>query len=112
MESFLAPHFQLLLGRSNDLAAVDAVDEIDLEPRTKLSELKGTVVPMGSVPMAAPVQALPIGFSHEIPRRSIGTRPFFLLEYDYEQPEVIPAEGFYDIQSGCEIYWHDYTGSL
>lgn len=111
-ESFLSPHFQLLLGRSNDLATVDAVEEIELEPRTELSGLKGTVVPMGSVPMAAPVQALPIGFTHEIPRRGIGTRPFFLLEYDYEQPEAIPAQGFYDVQSGYEIYWHDYMGSL
>lgn len=108
-ESFLKPRFQLLLGRSNDLAAVDSVKEINLQTLPEMTRLRGTVVPMEKVPMSAPIQALPIGFTDEIPRRSIGTRPFFLLEFDYEQPEVIPGKGFYDTELGYQIYWHDYT---
>lgn len=111
-EAFLGPHFQLLLGRSSDLATVDAVEEIDLEPRTELTKLQGTVVPMGRAQLGAPVQALPISFTNEIPRRAIGTRPFYLLEYDYDQPQVLPEKGFCDPQIEAEIYWHDYTGSL
>ena len=94
-ESFLKPRFQLLLGRSNDLAAVDSVEEINLQTLPEMTGLRGTVVPMEKVPMSAPIQALPIGFTDEVPRRSIGTRPFFLLEFDYEQPEVIPGKGFF-----------------
>ncbi|MDL1975410.1 MAG: type I-B CRISPR-associated protein Cas5b [Deltaproteobacteria bacterium] len=108
-ESFLKPCFQLLLGRSNDLASVDSVDEIVFEPLSEMTKLRGTVAPMGKIPMSAPIQALPIGFTDEIPRRSIGTHPFFLLEFDYEQPEVIPEKGFCDPDLGYEIYWHDYT---
>ena len=74
-----------------------------------MTGLRGTVVPMGKVPMSAPIQALPIGFTDEIPRRSIGTYPFFLLEFDYDQPGVIPEKGFCDPELGYEIYWHDYT---
>jgi len=111
-ESFLKPNFQMLLGRSNDLASVDAVDEIDLEPLPKLSKLKGTVIPMGTIPLAAPIQALPIGFTNKIPRRSISTRPFYILEYDYKQTEPICEKGFHDKQLDHQIYWHDYTDTL
>ncbi|MBF0103319.1 MAG: type I-B CRISPR-associated protein Cas5 [Desulfobacterales bacterium] len=108
-KGFLNPYFQLLLGRSSDLATVESVQEIELEGRTELTHLKGTVVPMGNIPMGTSIQALPISFSDEIPRRNIGTRPFFLLDYDYAQMESIPASGYYDSELEYEIYWHDYT---
>lgn len=109
---FLNPKFQLLLGRSNDLATVETIDEINLKPLSELNQLKGTVVPMKTVPLGAPIQALPISFTNEIPRRSMRTRPFFLMEYDYEQPETIQEKGFYDQQLDHQIYWHDYMQSL
>ena len=105
---FVEPQFQLLLGRSNDLASVISVEEIELQQRNELTTLKGTIVPMGMIPLSAPIQALPIGFTNEIPRRSIGTRPFFLLEYDYDQPESINECGFFDSELNHQIYWHDY----
>ncbi len=113
-EAFLHPHFQLLLGRSNDLASVESVDEISLRPLAELKNLKGTVVPMGKEPLAAPIQALPISFTNEAPRKNMATLPFFLLEY--EQSEAVPEKGFCDDhvfhedkQLAHEIYWHDYT---
>ncbi|MCP4109553.1 MAG: type I-B CRISPR-associated protein Cas5 [Desulfobacteraceae bacterium] len=108
-ETFFNPNFQLLMGRSNDLASVVSVEKIELQPLTELNKLKGTVVPMGNVPMAVPIQALPISFTNEIPRRNLGTHPFFLMEYDYEQPEPLPVNGFQDDELEYEIYWHDYT---
>lgn len=110
--SFLNPHFQLLLGRSNDLASVESVEEIELQSVKTLEKLKGTTVPMRGIPMAAPIQALPVSFTDEIPRRNIRTFPFFLLKYDYEQPEVLPESGFRDAQLEHEIYWHDYTADI
>lgn len=109
---FCNPRFQLLLGRSNDLASVISVDGIDFEPRMNLTKLKGTSVPMESVALNAPIQALPVSFTNEIPRRGMGTRPFFLLDCDYKQHEPVYKEGFYDPQLDHEIYWHDYTNLL
>ncbi|CAN2040604.1 CRISPR-associated protein Cas5t [Candidatus Magnetomoraceae bacterium gMMP-15] len=107
-EAFKAPYFQLLLGRSNDLASVNSVEEVELQPLKELKELKGTVVPMkDDIDLAAPIQALPIAFTNEIPRRSIGARPFFLLEPEYDQSSPIHAKGFYDAQTKHEIYWHE-----
>ena len=108
--AFREPYFQLLLGRSGDLASVDSIFEVELEARDRMAAIKGTVVPMGAVPLSAPIQALPISFTDEIPRRNICTRPFFLLEYEYRQPESISVSGFYDPEMGHEVYWHDYTG--
>ncbi|MDY6854941.1 MAG: type I-B CRISPR-associated protein Cas5b [Thermodesulfobacteriota bacterium] len=107
-KAFIEPQFQLLLGRSSDLASVISVEEIEIQQLKKLTALKGTTVPMGTIPLSAPIQALPLGFTDEIPRRGIGTRPFFLLEYDYKQPESINECGFFDSELGHEIYWHDY----
>lgn len=110
-ESFLNPHFQLLLGRSSDLATVHSVERIKLEPVLELNKLRGTVVPMGTTPLSAPIQALPISFTNETPRRNMGVFPFYLLEYDHCQSEALPISGFFDSELNHQIYWHDYTGS-
>ena len=111
-EAFREPHYQLLLGRSNDLASVVSAEKTELESVEMLKALRGTVVPMGKIPLSAPLQALPISFTNEIPRRNIGTRPFFLLDYGYRQKESISVSGFSDPELKHEIYWHDYTESL
>ncbi len=108
-QSFLHPYFQLLLGRSNDLASVESVEEIELQPVTALEKLRGTTVPMRGIPMSAPIQALPVSFTDQIPRRNIRTFPFFLLKYDHKQAEPLRESGFQDAELDYEIYWHDYT---
>jgi CRISPR-associated protein Cas5t len=110
-EAFRNPHFQLLLGRSSDLASVDGVDEVELSEREELTALKGTAVPMGTVPLGVPIQALPISFTNEIPRKNLGTRPFFLLEYEYRQTEALPVKGYLDPELSHEVYWHDFRGA-
>ena len=107
-EAFTHPYFPILLGRSGDLADVTRVDEIDLKPVRELSRLQGTTVPMGKVPLSAPIHALPVGFTNEIPRRNMGTFPYFLLDHKYRQPRPIPESGFLDEESDQEIYWHDH----
>ncbi|QTA93740.1 type I-B CRISPR-associated protein Cas5b [Desulfonema magnum] len=106
-EAFAHPHFQMVLGRSGDLACVNRIDEIDLKPVQELARLRGTIVPMGKTPLSAPIHALPIGFTNEIPRRNIGTFPYFLLEYKFRQSRVIPESGFLDEESDHEVFWHD-----
>jgi CRISPR-associated protein Cas5t len=108
-DAFRKPCFQILLGRSNDLASINEVREVDLQPLNELSRLKGTAFPLGKVPMSAPMQALPVGFTNEIPRRSFAVRPFYLLDYDFEQTEKIEARGYLDPELDFEIYWHEYS---
>lgn len=106
-ETFTHPYFPMLLGRSGDLACVNRVDEIELKPLPELSRLRGTTVPMGNTPLSAPIHALPVGFTNEIPRRNMGTFPYFILDHKYRQPRAIPESGFLDEESEHEIYWHD-----
>lgn len=110
-KAFLKPYFQLLLGRSNDLASVNSVEQVELQTVEELRELKGTIVPMGRASLSAPIQALPVSFTNETPRRNLGTRPFYLLEHDYRQMEPIPISGFCDPEMKIEVFWHDYTGA-
>lgn len=103
---FEKPYFPLLLGRSGDLATINSIKEITVQPRTSLSRLKGTIVPFDArLPIAAPIHALPLYFSEEIPRRNVGTKPYFLLSSDYRQNAPIEAEGFWDEERQWEVYW-------
>jgi len=101
------PYFPLLLGRSGDLASVVEISEITVEPTENLNHLRGTILPFGKYLMAAPIQALPAYFSDTIPRRNIGTKPYYLLDFAYQQHQVIEANGFLDPQLKTEIYWQE-----
>lgn len=104
-KAFENPFFQLLLGRSGDLANVTEIKEVKLEEKNELSNLRGTIIPFGNHFVPAPIQALPIYFSNEIPRRNIGTKPFYLLDSNYNQTAPIEAKGFFDDELELEIYW-------
>ena len=115
-EAFQKPFFQLLLGRSGDLATVNEVVEIEAEERLELIKLKGTIIPFGKYDLAAAIQALPMNFSNTIPRRNLGTKPYYLLESKYRQiqNQAISANGFIDRsntffekENGIEIYWQE-----
>lgn len=101
------PYFPLLLGRSGDLATVKAISEIEVENKTELRQLKGTILPFGKYFIPAPIQALPLYFSNTIPRRNIGTKPYFLLDSEYRQQQPISASGFMDKEKGWDIYWQE-----
>ena len=111
-DCFQTPEFQLLMGRSGDLASVKSIRQIDLKSQNELDNLRGMVVPVKTVPMGAPIQALPISFTNEVPRRSLGTHPFFMLDYDYNQTEPLSESGFLDEESTHQIFWHDYRTTL
>lgn len=113
-ESFKRPYFQLLLGRSGDLASVQEVVEIEVESRTRLSKLKGTIVPFEKYVLAAAINALPAYFTDTIPRRNVGTKPYYLLESNYRQTQDLNAAGvfddsnkFFEREKGIEIYWQE-----
>jgi len=101
------PYFPLLLGRSGDLATVNSILEVDVEPKEQLSKLKGTIIPFSKYRIAGPIQALPIYFTDTIPRRNIGTKPYYLLDSNYRQSQPILANGFIDKELNFEVYWQE-----
>jgi len=52
-------YFQLLLGRSGDLAKVEEITELDIEEKFNLDNVSGTIIPFNKHKVAAPLQALP-----------------------------------------------------
>ncbi|MGA1824538.1 MAG: type I-B CRISPR-associated protein Cas5b [bacterium] len=114
VHSFHQPYFQLLLGRSGDLASVYEIVEIEVEERQRLTKLKGTIVPFGKYALPAALNALPVCFTNTIPRQNIGTKPYYVLETNYKHTQPISACGFLDYsnpffkkEGGIEIYWQE-----
>ena len=105
-EYFTKPHYQILLGRSQDLAQIDYVKQVDLEPKQVLNKLRGTVIPFDKAKIAAPIQALPHHFSDSFVRENIRVKPYFLLKPQYRQRKPIEAKGYYDKELDVDIYWH------
>lgn len=106
-KAFEKPYFPLVLGRTSDLATVEDIADMEIEGKDKLSELKGTILPFGKFFIPAPIQALPLYFSNTIPRRNIGTRPYFLLDSNYKQSQPISAAGFRDQENQWDVYWQE-----
>lgn len=88
-EMFQRPHYPLLLGRSTELVLAEQVQEVMLEERVG-ARIGGTIVPFPTKGLHGPIQPLPVFLTDEIPRRAIGTRPFYLLEefIDYGESKV------------------------
>lgn len=112
-DAFEQPQYPLLLGRSSDLAKVNSIAEIKASPKTELQNLKGTILPFKKHPLPAAIQALPICFSNEIPRRNIGTQPYCLLPDRYRRHQVVMAHGFADKMTiegkmfEWDVYWQE-----
>jgi CRISPR-associated protein Cas5t len=113
--AFISPVFPLLLGRSGDLARVHGVSEIDRQEETKLTQIRGTIVPFMPYQLPAAIQALPVCFTNDLPRRNIGTRPYSLLPANYpdQVTHEIKAAGFHDTVSldeksiSLDVYWQE-----
>jgi CRISPR-associated protein Cas5t len=108
VNNFSNPQYQLLLGRSGDLAQVIEIKEIEVEEKDRLDNLKGTIIPFRKHRVASPIQALPTCFSNEISRKNIGTQPYFIVDCNSEVS--IEALGFTDSIDGKEIdiYWQEF----
>ena len=77
---FRKPKFQLLLGRSSDIATVEKIEKIELEERANVP-VGGTIVPVASG-LPGLVHALPVEFDYStIPRRAKIVKPFTILPF-------------------------------
>ena len=79
-EYFIKPRFQLLLGRSSDIATVDKIEDVELERRRNVP-LGGTVVPL-ALGLPGIVHTLPVEFDYsKIPRRARMVSAFTILPF-------------------------------
>lgn len=78
-DSFKSPIFQLLLGRSSDLAKVEEVKEIEVNEIDNI-QLHGTILPFNQYKMAGEIYTMPTYFDYTNNiRDSIGVQPFVIL---------------------------------
>jgi len=107
------PYYPLLLGRSGDLAHVYRIDEIDIEQVYELSDIKGTILPFAKYQVPAMIQALPVSFTNEMPRKNVGTRPYCLVPVKGGEGYPVQAAGFHDSLTldgkkyEWDVYWQE-----
>jgi CRISPR-associated protein Cas5t len=99
---FQKPYYPLLIGRSTELAMVNEIKEIELIEKNNLL-IGGTVIPFPTEGIYGPLQALPTHFSDEVPRKAIGTRPFYILE-NFIQYDKLTLP--FDKQMGWGVWMH------
>ena len=113
-EAFKSPFYQLLLGRSGDLAQVNTIDMIDIVEQKILNSLKGTILPFARHSLPALIQALPVCFNDDFPRQSIGTKPYSVLSIEYQHTLAVQAKGFHDAlviddkKREWDVYWQEF----
>lgn len=78
---FRQPAYQLLLGRSNDLAGIESIREVELH-EVNNARIGGQVVPFKGNYLPGQIQALPKYFSNTIPRKNLGTEPYSVISYN------------------------------
>lgn len=101
------PCYQLLMGRSGDLASVDCIEELDLLEQKEASKVRGQVVPFARNYLPGAVQALPVYFTNTNPRNNIGTQAYSVIPYNSKDfPTRLTA--YRDVIDGKEIdiYFH------
>jgi len=78
---FRQPAYQLLLGRSGDLAGIENIKEVELS-EVQNARIGGQIVPFNGNYLPGQIQALPKYFSNSIPRQNIGTEPYSVISYN------------------------------
>lgn len=79
---FRLPVYSLLLGRSNDLATINSIGQVDLEEIQNSNKIKGQVIPFIGNYLPGLIQPLPKYFSDTIPRNNLGTEAYSIVSYN------------------------------
>jgi len=101
IEYFKKPKHCILLGRSSDLAFIDNIKIISLNKKPMV-RCGGSLFPFPIEGINGILQALPTHFTDSIPRKTIGTKIFYLVETDFNeknkliQPQYIKTPLYYD----------------
>lgn len=105
---FRKPVYQMLLGRSNDLATIKTIKKVNLLKTENANRIKGQIIPFSVAHLSGQIQALPKYFTDSIPRRNLGTEPYSIISCNaidmktnltcYHDPELQ--------KNGIDIYFH------
>jgi len=87
---FRRPVYQLLLGRSSDLAGIESIKEIEIK-EVKNARIAGQVVPFNGNYLPGQIQALPTYFTNTIPRKNLGTEPYSVISYNNPVDSQLPG---------------------
>jgi len=114
-EKFLKkPKYQLLFGRSSDIANVDKIEHITLKLKEK-PHVRGTIVPLDTG-LPGMVHALPIEFDYSrVPRVPKIVRPFIIIPYPITRRAPIYDRSLpYDeeLNTGVFLYRRDMFSKI
>jgi len=101
------PVYQMLLGRSGDLAGIESIKEVELQEVSN-ARIAGQVIPFNGNYLPGQIQALPKYFSNTIPRKNMGTEPYSVISYN--NPVNSQLTGFRsDLEEfNSDIYFHRF----
>jgi len=106
VEFFKTPFYQLVLGRSNDLATVESIQKIELTKSIQPTKIRGQIIPFNNNFLPGQIQALPKYFTDSIPRKNLGTQPYSVV--NHESPVSSSSiEVFYDEINDVDVFFHD-----
>jgi CRISPR-associated protein Cas5t len=109
-----APYYDILLGRSGDLAFTKVhAEPLELEEVTNAKKVKGQIIPFGKTLLPGLIQALPQYFSDEFPRKNLGTMPYSIIKHnvvDFNTSLTAYRDNSIG-KNGVDIYFHqlDFT---
>lgn len=110
---FKAPAYQLLLGRSSDLATADitSIQERKLIALKHAERISGQIIPYRKAPLPGKIQPLAKYFSDTIPRQMLGKEPYVLINCHASVGGPLPT--WRDDINGKEvdIYMHEIDSS-
>lgn len=111
---FQAPVFQLLLGRSSDLATADisSIQERKLVALKQAENISGQIIPYRKAALPGKIQPLAKYFSDTIPRQMLGKEPYVIINCRSSVGGPLPV--WRDNVNGKEvdIYMHEVDSSI
>lgn len=110
VDYFRAPVFQLLLGRSGDLATVESIAEVELHEVSQADKVRGQVIPLQGNYLPGVIQALPKYFTNTFPRQNIGTEPYSVIRFNtFDLSTKLTAWRDSSLQKdGVDIFFHHF----
>ncbi|MCB9350708.1 MAG: type I-B CRISPR-associated protein Cas5 [Lewinellaceae bacterium] len=108
------PYYDILLGRSGDLAMVSLPKESELAEIQRATRIKGQIIPLSGNFLPGNIQALPKHFSDDFPRKNLGTEPYTVIPY-YTTDFSTNLTAYRDEtqgKRGVDIYFHQLDLSL
>lgn len=102
VEYLKKPVYQILLGRSNDLATIEKIELVEVEEVKNASKIRGQLVPFNGNFLPGTLQALPKYFTDTLPRNNIGTEAYSVIPYNSKDYQT-SITAYRDIIDGKEI---------